>query len=518
MRVSKTPVARSLAPKPKINSVDLDVETQDGDTSSAAAATALDDPVANKKQQELRAGIGAFNSNTDACQFYGPSSHFSFVQRLYQRIRRQSHQPLMLEVQPRVPEGLRQWGIERQIFNHGDDGGQHRQSMLEGNCLPKELGETFIAAYFNLMHHQAPVLIEREVMKTYEDLWGPPQRLQAGNTKTTKERSVLYMVLAIGARLVYRSDWKTDSWADYFYERAGSLTEVFEETSLTGTHLLLLRAIYAMQIGRSNWVYLYLGHAARCAMALGLHRAQVTTGNSVFMTRLRLTFWTIYYMERMIAMFSGRPTCFVDEHIDTSFPDDLPEGSDSRPTQYAYVRAMAQLGKITDRIMTGNYSSKTAKRVSELSAVNQINNECIADLRSLLETLPCFLHFYDHHSPVKEQWQEVQRLCFGVSYHIARTLIFRPALVYVTFFDSLALAQESIGDRIDVKHSMEMAVVSAKELIDLAHDTLFRRCPAMKRDGNIAVGCTRSLLYAVCANGTEVLHRVSLPHAAFRST
>lgn len=186
-------------------------------------------------------------------------------------------------------------------------------------------------------------------------------------------------------------------------------------------------------------------------------------------------------------MFSGRPTSLCDEYIDAPLPNDLPEGSDSRPTQYAYVRAMSKLGKISDRIMTGNYSPKTGRRVSELSVVNRANNECIESLTQLLDTLPVFLHFFDKHSPIGEEWQEVQRTCLGISYHISHILMFRPALVYVTLFDSLALAQASIGDHIDIQKNMNLAVSAAKSLIFLTHDAFFRRCPAMKRDGNVVV-------------------------------
>lgn len=159
----------------------------------------------------------------------------------------------MLEVQPRVPDGLSQWGVDRQMFTHKEDGVQHRHGHADGNMLPKELGDAFISSYFRIMHPQNPVLVEAEVMKTWQSLWAAPERVQ--HTTQSKERSILYMVLAIGARFVDH-DNAGQAWADHFYEKASSLTDVFEETSLVGTHLLLLRAIYAMQIGRVNWVYL----------------------------------------------------------------------------------------------------------------------------------------------------------------------------------------------------------------------------------------------------------------------
>ncbi|KAL1310665.1 hypothetical protein AAFC00_000931 [Neodothiora populina] len=507
---------RTIVPKTK--SAETPRSTVFEDSSISKLSMTPDDPAANKKQQELRAGIAAFNSNTHAYQFYGPSSHFSFVQRLYQRIRRQNHQPLMLEVQQRVPDGLLQWGVDQQIFTHAGAEGHNRGNFTDGNMLPKELGEAFIASYFKIMHPQSPILIENEVIRMWQSFWTAPRPLNSSTTTAGKDRSVLYMVLAIGARLLDHSDGKTmDAWAEHFYNRTSGATDVFEDTSLVGTHLLLLKAIYAMQIGRPNWIYLYLGHAARCAMALGLHRSQVVSGSGVLLNRLRLTFWTIYYMERLVSMYLGRPSSLAEDQIDAPFPDDLPAGLDSCPTDYAYVRAMAIIGRVSVTVVTGNYSPKTARCVSELTRVNQLNSECIHALQDLKTNMPSFLHFFDENRPIGEEWQEVQRTNVGITYHITRILIFRPALIYVTFFDSLALAQASIGDRIDIKENMDLAVQSARSLINLTYTAFSVRCPSLRRDGNLVpfiVSACLTLLFEILdseatpAHATEVFHMV----------
>jgi hypothetical protein len=235
-------------------------------------------------------------------------------------------------------------------------------------------------------------------------------------------------------------------------------------------------------------VYLYLGHASRSAMALGLHRAQVVTGNDAFSNRLRLTFWTIFYMERMVSMFTGRPSCFLDDVIDAPYPDDFPQsasGSEQQVIEFAYIRAMAELGKISEKVMVSNYCPTKAKPVADLGQVNRINNECLQALRNLLDTLPCYLHFFAETTLTGEAWQEVQRCCLGATYHVACILIHRPALVYVTFFDSKQQAQASIGNHIDIQRDINLTVSSAKNLITLLHTTFFTRCPAMRRDGNM---------------------------------
>jgi hypothetical protein len=222
---------RSIAPKP----------VQRHQRSDTTRTRSYNDSSANKKHQELRAGIAAFDRNTDAYQFYGPSSHFSFVQRLYQRIRRQSNTPLNVRQEP---DGLRQWGIERQIFTYGDESLSLKSTIPDGSFLPKELGEAFLSTYFTLMHPQSPVLIEDEVRQTWAILWNGPGHAPVDGKRFAKKRAILYMALAIGARLTdyeHVSPSSPDDWAQHFYERAGEPTDSFEETSLLGTHLLLLR-------------------------------------------------------------------------------------------------------------------------------------------------------------------------------------------------------------------------------------------------------------------------------------
>lgn len=208
----------------------------------------------DKGHQELRAGVSAFHPESNAYQFYGASSHWSFVQRLYQRIRPQSDKTVSTK---ELPEGLKQWGFEKQLFTRVDDNQKDlRHEAFDFAYLPRELGDSFIATYFEIMHGQAPILDRMEVDKTWQGLWiGPGISTQP----RSKDRSILYMVFAIGARLREPVD-QDDSfikWADHFYEKAGkNLSECFEETTLNNCHLLLLKGIYATQAGKSNWIYL----------------------------------------------------------------------------------------------------------------------------------------------------------------------------------------------------------------------------------------------------------------------
>lgn len=67
---------------------------------------------------------------------------------------------------------------------------------------------------------------------------------------------------------------------------------------------------------RPNDAYLALGHATRSAIALGLDRNQVLDGTSFTIHRLKVTFWTLYSMERSSCLFTRRLSAFRDDQID----------------------------------------------------------------------------------------------------------------------------------------------------------------------------------------------------------
>jgi len=230
-----------------------------------------------------------------------------------------------------------------------------------------------------------------------------------------------------------------------------------------------------------------MGQAVRSAMALGLHSSQALSSHAADSNRSRATFWTIYFLERITCLHLGRPTCLVDHYIDAPFPEDAPNasGADAN-SSYAYIRAMTVVGKISHALLMAAYSPQSVKTAQELPRMNQLNNECVTELQRTCDCLPPSLRFLDKRVPIGYSWQEVQRTSLGITYHLVRLLIFRPSLVYASFFTSLAAAQDSIGDKMILKTNIEYSLSSAKMIIDLAYDSFFRRCPLLCRDGNLA--------------------------------
>ncbi|KAH8428456.1 fungal specific transcription factor domain-containing protein [Aspergillus melleus] len=471
----------------------------------------MDDPVHYKRQHELRAGIGVSNPKTGNFQFYGPSSGFAFLQRIYQRINKtSSNQSLLARRSCSVPDALQKWGMERFMFAADTDGDLRLAQLRTEAFLPQALGERFIDAYFKIIHPQMSVLVHSEVMETWAQMWEFPVR-----GRKLKNQEILFMVLALGARVVNLKDKepeaRVEGWAEHFSNRAAEGPIFLQEPSVKGMHLMLLKAMYSLQLMRQNDAYLYLGHATRIAMVLGLHRSQVTDGREPHMHRLRLTFWTVFVFERISSVYMGRPSALSDNQIDTAYPEDFSCNKDENIYQApsiecAWVRAMAEIGKLADRISVDIYSPASIKSISDLATVNNTSLECDAALQRISTSLPSYLHFFDQNVPIGEDWQEIQRISLGFSYYVLRMLLYRPALVLTTFFSSPAEAQQSAVCGVDIQACINASTSAARNLVNLAHDVYFRRFPDIRYDGALAsflVSATMTMLYDVLNLGTE---------------
>ncbi|GFF51787.1 hypothetical protein IFM46972_09381 [Aspergillus udagawae] len=440
---------RARVKTPKLGSL------QPADADRTAALTnaissqpeSLSDLVQFKLHQALRVGIGVSNQATGSFQFYGPSSHFCFIQRIYERVKRDVYPIENSQRSSTVPEALEKWGLEkfmfsRQYVNEGDSSSQ------TDAYFPRDMGDLFIEAYFRIMHPQMPLLTYSEIKETWNKLWDAPQP-----GKVLKDRDLLYMVLAIGSRVSNYKGKQTaewiDLWAEHFSTKPTILQCIFRNPVWKGTHFMLLKAMYALQIMRPNEAYLYFGYAARNVLALGINRSQVTDGNNLSMHRLRVTFWTIFANEKISALFIGRPSSLCEDQVDTACPEDifLPNttGVDSdnpgylKPTmECAWIRAVAKIGRVADKVSIATYSPNCMREIADVEKSEKLLLECDARLKSIAQSLPPYLHFYDRDLPIGESWQEVQRVSLGMIYYLTHMLMHRPSLIARRVFSAIS--------------------------------------------------------------------------------
>lgn len=124
---------------------------------------------------------------------------------------------------------------------------------------------------------------------------------------------------------------------------------------------LLVKARYLLYMERSDSAYDTIGQAVRLCIQLGLHNQDNWKSYSPFgiVMRQRL-FWSVYYLERDLAVNSGTPYLLRDSDFNVDLPPDLDDHMmfpgkplpEEMPMQSSspYLRAIAQWGKLSDEV------------------------------------------------------------------------------------------------------------------------------------------------------------------------
>jgi len=398
------------------------------------------------------------------------------------------------------------------------------EGVGESAFFPQELGEELIQGFFKYIHPQAPILEYSIVMQDWKEIYKNPE-----SGANSDRRRVLQMVLAIGARVLCSQDNRDsgllEKWSNILSKQADIGLNCFGDPTLGGIHVLLLKVsscfvsdyficsykkqqtLYALQIMKANEAFMYIGHAARSVLALGLNRQQVVHADPQMTYHFKILFWLICIYERSSALMTGRPSCLQENQIDVSLPDKSPYQlplSDGT-TDCAWIRAMVELSRISDKILTLICSTVTIS--SDIEDIQRFMDECKASMEAMKQRLPAYLHFFNAEMPIGTNSQEIQRSHLGFTYYLISMVLHRPSLVYSSLFESPAKAQESTGHALDVLNSIDIAMQSARHLIQLAYNVYFHRFPDIKQDKVIVtylVYACATLLYDVLVPGSDI--------------
>ncbi|KAI1133025.1 fungal-specific transcription factor domain-containing protein [Nemania abortiva] len=202
----------------------------------------------------------------------------------------------------------------------------NRQEMVARTAEPPtdEHGTTLINTYLNQPQTRYPFLDEKEVW----DLHGKRVTLHETPVQqlTKPERFglfKLYMVYAIGAMLIQLTERNTATPPENYYMTA--LQHLFtarESKTTQNVEAMLLLVLYHVR-SSSYGIWYMIGLAMRTCIDLGLHtrRHEVSLDRYTIQMRRRL-FWSVYSLERTIAICLGRPLSIPDRQIDVDLPLD----------------------------------------------------------------------------------------------------------------------------------------------------------------------------------------------------
>lgn len=163
-----------------------------------------------------------------------------------------------------------------------------------------------------------------------------------------------------------------------------------ESRTVQNIEAMTLLVVYHLRSASSHGIWYMIGLAMRTAIDLGLHRKEKgkELSNSAIQARRRL-FWTVYTLERIIAISLGRPFSIADRQIDVDLPSETAQDGPAAAGEFGLAHAVSlfKLRRIESRIQHSIY--RADKPLSSLQPKLEGLYSQLEDWKiSVLEQLP----------------------------------------------------------------------------------------------------------------------------------
>ncbi|KAF8528868.1 fungal-specific transcription factor domain-containing protein [Hysterangium stoloniferum] len=236
----------------------------------------------------------------------------------------------------------------------------------------RDLADKLVEAYFAHLHFQLPVVHKPTFLQQYEEL----MNMSISERADTGYVSVLFGVFACAARIVNDqrliSEGGNGGMAMVYYERAMILYYIgHSNTQVAQVQCFVILSSFLCSVNCLPQAWLLVGQAVRIGQDLGLHRTPKHLALSATdkQTR-RKVWWSVYTLDRMLAIALGRPFGVDDRDCDTEFPlqvddDHLQAFFDERlpqqttPSPMVGFVALSALFKIGGEVMRRVYSVRS---------------------------------------------------------------------------------------------------------------------------------------------------------------
>ncbi|OAL46312.1 hypothetical protein IQ07DRAFT_546322 [Pyrenochaeta sp. DS3sAY3a] len=229
-----------------------------------------------------------------------------------------------------------------------------------------ELASLYTAAYFEKTLEGSFFIIDRS---TFEDrLKRHYENLPADDDEQEEDHAwyaLRNIVYASGCRNVaHESCTWTDAQAQSvkYFENALSVETdlIHREHGLASIQALLCMALFAEGAGGQKLEFMLIGCALRVAQARGLHlRSRNPASTREDDERRRWLFWSVYCLEKHLALRSGRPSAIDDDDIDCDLPTLAPGGNQNI---LAFMRCAIQHAQISSAILKGLMTTKARRQ------------------------------------------------------------------------------------------------------------------------------------------------------------
>lgn len=164
-------------------------------------------------------------------------------------------------------------------------------------------------AYFDSIGYQYPFLHRSEFMSYLQRIW-------SGWTPPPEVHNSYHITMAIA---LFMEPPKGFQPVDFYRVSQETFQTTLQNEDLTALRALLSLALYTMFATTGPSIWHVLGSAMRLATSMGLHKARpaASLGEEELSKR---AFWSLYNLDRLIAVTLGRPLGISDDDITVALP------------------------------------------------------------------------------------------------------------------------------------------------------------------------------------------------------
>ncbi|CAK7226152.1 hypothetical protein SBRCBS47491_006134 [Sporothrix bragantina] len=281
---------------------------------------------------------------------------------------------------------------------------------------PDNLGRRMIDTYLGQLHPRYPFIDRADIWHLHEQRFtlaatAPPDLTRAQRFGIFK----LYMIYAIGSTLIALTDKqhsrtataattaseKGNNFGSYYLTALQHVAAAREPRTIQNVEAMILLALYHLRESSCHGMWYMVGLAMRTCIDLGMHREAYEVGIPLALVqRRRLLFWTVYSLDRTIAMSLGRPLSITDRQIDVGLPEPNDNGGNSDdPLQGTLFIQLCRLKRIESQIHLSIY--RIDKPVAVLARKRDRFYAALAAWKAALP--PCFRDFSDSNSSTKAE-------------------------------------------------------------------------------------------------------------------
>ncbi len=132
----------------------------------------------------------------------------------------------------------------------------------------------------------------------------------------------IYMIYAIGATLLKLTEpYDYTPPENFFMTALQYISAARESHSVHNIQAMTLLVLYNLRSPSNSGIWYMIGLAMRTCVDLGLHREAHYAKTTPYEGQLRRRlFWSVYFLERVIAVSLGRPYSLADRDIDVTLP------------------------------------------------------------------------------------------------------------------------------------------------------------------------------------------------------